>query len=316
MVRCVICGILSPGKNVSFHSFPLKNKELCKKWAEVVPRKNFLLNHNTKVCSRHFAEDDYMKGYITKKKLVDGAVPSLNLSNILNEVENTPVNIPVDHAYCRGKSTEKFVENTISESLPKKAAEKPIEKPIVKLKEKPVQNLLGKSIVFSNENTIPILKEKLPNTNQGILIDTSQYQVIELPDNFKMDDLLTNSTVIHYKNIHYQNSPNNNNSSNNSKLIKVNSKPPSAVQPAKLNTPWHSDHIYNKSLEMIEKQESILQRKERSIKKLRLKLINSQKKSRRQALKIKELKSKIMELMVQNAAKNSCSECVEKHFMS
>lgn len=117
-----------------------------------------------------------------------------------------------------------------------------------------------------------------------------------------MNDLLTNSSVIHYQN----ESPQSNN-----KFIKANNRPL-----AKFNTPWHSDHIYNKSLEMIEKQESILQRKERSIKKLRLKLINSQKKSRRQALKIKELKNKIMELMVQNANnRKSCSDCEGKHFL-
>lgn len=145
-----------------------------------------------------------------------------------------------------------------------------------------------------------------------------------------MDHLLTDSTAIHYKNIRYQNPPysnsdidkdNNNSNINinnniiNKKIVKLKSKPPNIIQPTKFHTPWHSDHIYNKSLEMIEKQESILQRKERSIKKLRLKLINSQKKSRRQALKIKELKNKIMELMVQNANKVSCSDCVGKHYL-
>lgn len=108
---------------------------------------------------------------------------------------------------------------------------------------------------------------------------------------------------------------NNDTANNNSNKVSnnniTNKAPPTNITPPHYN----SDHIYNRSLSMIEKQESILKRKENSIKKLRKKLMNSERKSRRQALKIKELKELIVELMVKNKEK-TCADCsVGNHFL-
>lgn len=67
----------------------MKDKELLEKWLAVVPRKNFQATYHTKICSRHFLESSYLKGYVNKKQLKNDAVPIVNAVKCLNTDVNT-----------------------------------------------------------------------------------------------------------------------------------------------------------------------------------------------------------------------------------
>lgn len=64
---------------VSYFGFP-KDKELFKRWIIAVRRdegKHFKVTQSTKVCSKHFRDDDFFPGYVNGRKfLKEGIVPS------------------------------------------------------------------------------------------------------------------------------------------------------------------------------------------------------------------------------------------------
>uniref|UniRef100_G3MQG1 THAP-type domain-containing protein n=1 Tax=Amblyomma maculatum TaxID=34609 RepID=G3MQG1_AMBMU len=68
------------GNKVSFLSFP-SNPALRKKWIVAIRRdvgKDFTILHHTKVCSKHFTDDDFYPRYASgMKRLKENAVPSL-----------------------------------------------------------------------------------------------------------------------------------------------------------------------------------------------------------------------------------------------
>jgi len=45
--------------SVTFHAYPLNNKELCDKWVKANPRKDFLPSKHSKLCSLHFHPSDF-----------------------------------------------------------------------------------------------------------------------------------------------------------------------------------------------------------------------------------------------------------------
>ena len=47
------------GGSKSFHKFPIKNSELCKRWIVALKRENFIPTKYTCVCSDHFLEAGY-----------------------------------------------------------------------------------------------------------------------------------------------------------------------------------------------------------------------------------------------------------------
>jgi len=47
-------GSQSTGPKVTFHSFPIHNKDLCSKWIKANPRKDFTPSTYSKICSLHF----------------------------------------------------------------------------------------------------------------------------------------------------------------------------------------------------------------------------------------------------------------------
>lgn len=78
-------------KGVSFFNFPDREKSPSrfKAWVKRVKRKNFTPSNHTRICSRHFMEDDFelssslkiqlMPGYTNRKYLKKEAIPSQNL---------------------------------------------------------------------------------------------------------------------------------------------------------------------------------------------------------------------------------------------
>ena len=46
--------------NVTFHAFPLHNKELCDRWVKANPRKGFVPSKHSKLCSLHFHASDFL----------------------------------------------------------------------------------------------------------------------------------------------------------------------------------------------------------------------------------------------------------------
>jgi len=48
------------GVKITFHSFPLNNKDLCDKWIRANPRKDFVPLKHSKLCSLHFQPTDFI----------------------------------------------------------------------------------------------------------------------------------------------------------------------------------------------------------------------------------------------------------------
>ena len=64
-----------PGSAWTFHTFPLLNKLICRKWEVATKLENFVARKDDVLCSAHFSPDSYL--YAGSKKLKDDAVPSL-----------------------------------------------------------------------------------------------------------------------------------------------------------------------------------------------------------------------------------------------
>lgn len=66
---------------VSFFRLPYGNKDLLQKWLDAISKdedRDIRFHRATKVCSRHFEEDDYYRGYVNGKRyLKDGIVPHI-----------------------------------------------------------------------------------------------------------------------------------------------------------------------------------------------------------------------------------------------
>ena len=95
--KCMAYGCKSGYKghdssDVTFHAFPLKNKDLCDKWKRANPRQDFEPTKYSKMCSLHFKPSDFvderrdtnkqrMKNYaddrLVRRYLKDDAIPSL-----------------------------------------------------------------------------------------------------------------------------------------------------------------------------------------------------------------------------------------------
>ena len=60
---------------ISFHRFPLEDKELRRKWVRATKLDNFTPVEDTRVCQQHFRDDDFM--FSSSKKPKPGAVPSV-----------------------------------------------------------------------------------------------------------------------------------------------------------------------------------------------------------------------------------------------
>ncbi|KAL3247649.1 hypothetical protein MRX96_056939 [Rhipicephalus microplus] len=66
-------------EKVSFVRLPYRNEELLQKWLEAITMdedKEVKFNYATVLCSKHFDEDDFYRGYVNgRRHLKDGAVP-------------------------------------------------------------------------------------------------------------------------------------------------------------------------------------------------------------------------------------------------
>ena len=63
--------------NISFHKFPLKDKILCKKWVIATKRAAFVPTDNSKLCSQHFASEDFIWEDAKRSRLVNDAVSTI-----------------------------------------------------------------------------------------------------------------------------------------------------------------------------------------------------------------------------------------------
>src|SRR5688572_24417347 len=45
---------------ITFHAFPIHNKDLCEKWIRANPRQNFVPLKYSKLCSLHFKSSDFI----------------------------------------------------------------------------------------------------------------------------------------------------------------------------------------------------------------------------------------------------------------
>ncbi|CAI6365948.1 unnamed protein product [Macrosiphum euphorbiae] len=72
-------------KDLSFHKFPLKEKERLQKWVHAVRRKDFKPTSSSTLCSLHFNENDFYSAVVSGKQMLKkSAVPTiLNFPNNL-----------------------------------------------------------------------------------------------------------------------------------------------------------------------------------------------------------------------------------------
>ncbi|XP_073713017.1 uncharacterized protein [Misgurnus anguillicaudatus] len=88
VLNCVVQGCTTKsrkGLEVSFHHFPIKDLERCKKWLRAINHPKFgedtdMGNLKTRrICSRHFKEEDYEPNVLAMKRttLKDTAIPSI-----------------------------------------------------------------------------------------------------------------------------------------------------------------------------------------------------------------------------------------------
>ena len=97
---------------VTFHVFPLHNKELCDKWVKANPRKDFIPNKNSRLCSLHFQPDDFVKdrtdANATRKKL-KGSLPfvrrQLKKDAVPSLFPNAPTYLSTSKTKREGKLT-------------------------------------------------------------------------------------------------------------------------------------------------------------------------------------------------------------------
>ena len=45
-------------EKIAMFRFP-SDKEFCRKWIKAIPRKNFNVTNATRICAKHFTEDDF-----------------------------------------------------------------------------------------------------------------------------------------------------------------------------------------------------------------------------------------------------------------
>jgi len=76
---------------ITFHGFPLNDKELCDKWVRANPRKDFTPTKYSKLCSLHFKQSDFIEerrdsnvqrrksldSKLSRRHLKEGVVPSI-----------------------------------------------------------------------------------------------------------------------------------------------------------------------------------------------------------------------------------------------
>ena len=67
----------SKNSTVSFHSFPLHNKDLCQKWIAALRRVDFKPTPNSSVCSDHFLPSDYTDLTSERRKLKQDVIPTI-----------------------------------------------------------------------------------------------------------------------------------------------------------------------------------------------------------------------------------------------
>ena len=60
---------------ITFHKFPLADKELCRRWINATKLKDFTPSENTRIFRQHFKTDDFL--FSDSKKSKAGAVPSV-----------------------------------------------------------------------------------------------------------------------------------------------------------------------------------------------------------------------------------------------
>ena len=72
MVRCAAFGCKSGydssshgsdscEEKITYHSFPIHNKELCQKWVRANPRQDFVPTKHSRLCSLHFKASDFIE---------------------------------------------------------------------------------------------------------------------------------------------------------------------------------------------------------------------------------------------------------------
>ncbi|XP_064479207.1 uncharacterized protein LOC135392423 [Ornithodoros turicata] len=112
------------GQKVSFHRFP-EDSQVRKLWIVAIkrdPGKHFQITKNTKVCSLHFKEDDFLSNVASGMRILrDGAVPSIFAFNKPRRERNAPkprtTMASPEYPLCSIENFENTLDDTHDSSL-------------------------------------------------------------------------------------------------------------------------------------------------------------------------------------------------------
>ena len=145
---------------ISFHTFPLKDKERLKNWLIAMRRDDFKPTMHSRICSKHFLTTDY---HPFSRYLKNTAIPS---------VFNFPEHLQKNHPIPR--------REIIKAPLPQKSVDKP---PLKKIKTSPTkEEMIGK---------ISSLKRELKTVKQKV--KRKEEKITSLVENLKEKSLINNA---------------------------------------------------------------------------------------------------------------------------
>ena len=116
-------------KNIHFHKFPLKNKDLCLKWVASTKRENYIPSNYAFICSEHFLLSDYVfSPHDLKPRLKQNAVPSIFKFPAKQQPKKQPKKLPAKepppedepHNQLSTSNASFSVTNILSSHTPKK----------------------------------------------------------------------------------------------------------------------------------------------------------------------------------------------------
>ncbi|XP_068214164.1 uncharacterized protein [Palaemon carinicauda] len=128
MVTCIAWGCKNRsqgiGGHVGFHTFPLKNPALLKKWLDALRISSRVLNKYCRVCSDHFSPQDYKRdfrheliGTRRKRILREDAVPWVGLCHSAGIMEETVTPEGMDERIAHDPLSDPLAEDSV-EILP------------------------------------------------------------------------------------------------------------------------------------------------------------------------------------------------------
>ena len=191
------------GQKITFHSYPLHDKQLCEKWVRANPRKDFVPSKNSKLCSLHFQPADFVDVHkdtnkqrdkaradkkLRKRYLKDGAVPSIfaNVPEYLSSAGSSR-RMTVETTSTQRRQHEAATMQQLEETSRKEddVADASITDIAERLQHETATTLQGFTISVVNQTLLIYLLEisnGVPHIRASILVKSDHSLVLSMDD--------------------------------------------------------------------------------------------------------------------------------------